>query len=604
MLREIRIQNLGVIDDAVLELSAGLNVVTGETGAGKTMVVSGLGLLLGARADAALVRTGAKAAVVEGVLEVGSEHPASLRVIEAGGDAEDGLILARTVSAEGRSKAHVGGRTVPVSVLGELGELLVAVHGQSDHWRLRQPEQHRLILDRFAGESVAGPMARYEALYDEFHRVGAELRHLRGLARDRAREVDVLRLGLEEIEAIDPLSGEDLELRGEDERLAHSDGLRVSAGQAHALLTGDQDSLYSFTGLDEGSRSGDGSNGDVADQLATARAALAPMTSHDAALFDLDRRLQELGYLAADLGTDLVAYLSEVDVDPARLAWVQNRRADLARLQRKYGDTVDDVLAWAKESAARLTELEGADDRADGLQLRLEALRADLSSAAGELSAGRTFAAAGFGARVTTELSHLAMGKAVVQVALGRRQDPDGLCLDAGTQPVRFTRHGVDDVEILLAANPGAPLRSVAKAASGGELSRVMLALEVVTRSGDVPTFVFDEVDAGVGGKAALDVGARLAALATSAQVIVVTHLAQVAAYADRHLVVRKTDDGHITASGVVAVTGEERLRELARMMAGVEDSDVAIEHARELLGQAAASRQKVSGRRVGRGRS
>ena len=589
MLREIRIQNLGVIDDAVLELSAGLNVLTGETGAGKTMVVSGLGLLLGARADAGLVRTGATKAVVEGVVQVGPEHPATLRAIEAGGDAEDDLILARTVSAEGRSKAHVGGRTAPISVLGELGELLVAVHGQSDQWRLRQPEQHRVVLDRFAGESVAEPFGRYTALYDELHQVGAELRELRGFSRDRAREVDVLRTGLEEIEAIDPQPGEDLELRAEDVRLAHADGLRASAGQAHALLTGDQDGLYPGTGRSDGSNSGD-----VGGHLASARVALAPMTAHDPALADLDRRLQELGYLAADLGVDLAAYLSEAEVDPARLAWVQNRRSELARLERKYGDTVDDVLAWGKESAARLAELEGADDRADGLQIRLDTLRADVASCAGELSAARRLAAAEFGVRVTTELSHLAMGKAVVQVSVGRRPDPEGLALADETERVRFGRHGVDDVEILLSANPGAPSRSVAKAASGGELSRVMLALEVVTGSWDVPTFVFDEVDAGVGGKAALDVGARLAALATSAQVIVVTHLAQVAAYADRHLVIRKTDDGHITASGVVVVTGEARLRELARMMGGVEDSEVAIEHAKELLGQASTGRQEA----------
>ena len=585
MLREIRIQNLGVIDDAVLELSTGLNVVTGETGAGKTMVVSGLGLLLGARADAGLVRTGARQASIEGVVEVGPDHPASLRAIEAGGDAEDSLILARTLSAEGRSRAHVGGRTAPVSVLAEIGELLVAVHGQADQWRLRQPEQHRVLLDRFAGESVAEPLGRYTSLYDEFHQVGAELHHLRGLARDRAREVDVLRTGLEEIEAIDPQSGEDLDLRAEDERLAHTDGLRASAGQAHALLAGGQDSLYPAAGGAEGSN-----GGDVAGQLGSARAALAPMTAHDPALADLDRRLQELGYLTADLGTDLAEYLSDVDVDPARLAWVQNRRADLSRLQRKYGDTADDVLAWAKESAARLTELEGVDDRVDGLQVRLKALREDLTSCAGDVSAARKLAAADLGTRVTAELSHLAMGRAVVQVGVARRLDPDGLTLAGEAAPVRFSRHGVDDVEILMAANPGEPARSVAKAASGGELSRVMLALEVVTGCGDVPTFVFDEVDAGVGGRAALDVGARLAALAASAQVIVVTHLAQVAAYADRHLVVRKTDDGHITASGVAAVTGEERLRELARMMAGVEDSDVAIEHARELLAQATAT--------------
>ena len=249
------------------------------------------------------------------------------------------------------------------------------------------------------------------------------------------------------------------------------------------------------------------------------------------------------------------------------------------------------MLAWAKESAARLDELEGADDRAAELQARLETLRGELAASAGTLSAARRKAAVTFGKRVTTELSHLAMGKAVVQAALDRRPDPEGLVLPGSTEPVRFTRHGVDDVEIVLAANPGAPARSVAKAASGGELSRVMLALEVVTGSGDVPTFVFDEVDAGVGGKAALDVGARLAALAGGAQVIVVTHLAQVAAFADQHLVVRKTDDGHVTASGVVAVTGEERLRELARMMAGTPDSEIAVEHARELLEQARAGR-------------
>ena len=562
MLREIRIQNLGVIDDAVLELSAGLNVVTGETGAGKTMVVSGLGLLLGARADAGLVRTGARSAVVEGMVDVDETHPAAVRAVEAGGDVQDGLILARTVSAEGRSKAHVGGRTAPVSVLSELGEMLVAVHGQSDQWRLRQPEQHRVVLDRFAGADVETASADYAGRYDEFHQVAAEVTRLRALARDRAREVDVLRAGLEEIEAADPQPGEDGDLRAEDERLAHADGLRASAAQAHALLSGDDD------------ETGTGGVG-VSEQLASARAAITGMTGHDPSLLDLDRRLAELGYLAADLGGDLAAYLAGVEVDPARLAWVQERRAELARVQRKYGDTIDDVLAWAKESA------------------RLETLRDELATAAATLSAARRAAAVTFGERVTTELSHLAMGKAVVQVALGRRPDPEGLRLPGEDEPVRFTRHGVDDVEILLAANPGAPARSVAKAASGGELSRVMLALEVVTGSGDVPTFVFDEVDAGVGGKAALDVGARLAALAGHAQVIVVTHLAQVAAFADQHLVVRKTDDGHVTASGVSAVTGDERLRELARMMAGTPDSEIAVEHARELMDQARPRRRR-----------
>ena len=565
MLREIRIQNLGVIDDAVLELSPGLNVVTGETGAGKTMVVSGLGLLLGARADASLVRTGAASASIEGLVEVPEGHPAIERAREAGGEVEDGLILARTVSAEGRSRAHVGGRSAPVGVLGDLRELLVAVHGQSDQWRLRQPEQHRVVLDGFAGASVAEPLSRYTALYDEHLQLRTELEALRTLARDRAREVDVLRVGLEEIEAVDPQPGEDHELRAEDERLAHAEGLRGSAGLAHDLLAGSTGGPGEDASLE--------ARGNVAELLAEARATLASASVHDEALADLERRAQELGYLAADLAADLAGYLSDIEVDPARLAWVQERRADLARLQRKYGDTVDDVLAWAKESAARLDQLLTADDRAEAMQARLEELEAELGAAAAELTAARTAAGTDFGRRVTAELSHLAMGKAVVQVSVQPRGS--------------YQRHGVDDIEILLAANPGAPARSVARAASGGELSRVMLALEVVTGSGDVPTFVFDEVDAGVGGKAALDVGARLAVLSRSAQVIVVTHLAQVAAFADRHLVVHKTDDGHITASGVAAVEGEERLRELARMMAGVEDSEVALEHARELLTQA-----------------
>jgi DNA repair protein RecN (Recombination protein N) len=564
VLREIRIQNLGVIDDAVLELSPGLNVVTGETGAGKTMVVSGLGLLLGARGDASLVRTGAQHATVEGIVDVAADHPASERAAEAGADLEDGLILARSVSAEGRSRAHVGGRSAPVGVLSDLRELLVAVHGQADQWRLRQPEQHRVVLDGFGGASVAGPLSRYTALYDEYHQLRAELEELRTMARDRAREIDVLRSGLEEIEAVDPQPGEDHELRTEDERLAHAEGLRGSAGQAHALVAGGSPGGFDDSASDD--------RGTVVELVAEARAMLATVSSHDSALADLERRLQELGYLAADLGADLAAYLSDVDIDPQRLAWVQERRAELGRLQRKYGDTVDDVLTWGKQSAVRLDQLMTADDRADGMQARLEELEGELTSAGSALTRARRAAAEEFGSQVTRELAHLAMGKAVVRVSVEPRET--------------FTRHGVDDVEILLAANPGAPARSVAKAASGGELSRVMLALEVVTGSSDVPTFVFDEVDAGVGGKAALDVGARLAALARSAQVIVVTHLAQVAAYADRHLVVRKTDDGHITASGVVSVAGEDRLRELARMMAGV-DSEVAIEHARELVSQA-----------------
>ena len=582
MFEEVRIQGVGVIDDAVLELSPGLNVVTGETGAGKTMVVSGLGLLLGMRADAGLVRAGRRAAVVEGVVSVPAGHPALERAEDAGADVSDALLLARTVGADGRSRAHVGGRSTPIGVLTEIGETLVAVHGQADQWRLRQGDQHREVLDGFGGEPVTAALDAYRTTFDALSRASAERDRLRQQAHERAREIDLLQAGLERIEAVDPEPGEDIALRAEDERLSHADGLRLAAANAHTYLVGDDG--YATDGA-----------APVVDALSSARAALSPVTDHDAALRELEGRVAELGYLAADLAADLASYLNDVDVDPARLAEVQQRRADLAGLTRRYGDTVDDVLAWGKEAAATLGDLVGADDRVHALEAETTRLREELGGEAAALTAARTAAAEDFGRRVTEELAHLAMGSAVVTVAVTSRDDPDGL--PVGNRTVRWTRSGVDDVEILLASGPGNPARTVAKAASGGELSRVMLAIEVVGRTSAVPTFVFDEVDAGVGGRAAVDVGARLATLAQHAQVIVVTHLAQVAAFADRHLVVRKSDDGVVTSSNVAVLDGNERLQELSRMMGGDATSSAGLEHARELLDQAASHRKSTARR-------
>ncbi|KRE57792.1 DNA repair protein RecN [Phycicoccus sp. Soil748] len=567
MLQELRIQRLGVIDDAVLDLHPGLNVLTGETGAGKTMVVTGLGLLLGARADAGLVRSGASTAVVEGLVDVPESHPASVRAAEAGAEVADGLVLVRSVSAEGRSRAHVGGRSAPVGVLAEVGEHLVAVHGQADQWRLRHGDQHRAMLDQFGGDAVAKALARYTAVYDEHEAARTELASLREAARDRAREVEILQHGLEQLEQLDPQPGEDADLRVEDERLSHAEGLRTAAALAHDHLAGTPD------------YSGQEAPG-AAETVAAARQALAGEADHDPALKELDRRLADLGYLVADLAADLSSYLTDVDVDPARLAWVQQRRADLTALTRKYGETVADALDWGREAARRLDLLLGSDSRIEELEPRVAELDAQRTTAAQALTAARRKAASRLAKAVTAELAHLAMGQARVEV-------------DVSARSSGLARHGADDVEILLAANPGATARTVAKAASGGELSRVMLALEVVTGAAggaDVPTFVFDEVDAGVGGSAALDVGARLAALAEHAQVVVVTHLPQVAAYADRHLVVRKASDGHITSSGVHALDDDERLRELARMMSGAE-TDAALDHARELVAASSARR-------------
>ena len=567
MLQEIRLRDLGVIDEAVLTLHPGLTVLTGETGAGKTMVVSGLGLLLGGRADAGLVRDGAARTVVEGLVDLPEDHPAMVRAADAGADIDDGLVLVRTVSSEGRSRAHLGGRSAPVGVLAEVGEHLVAVHGQADQWRLRSPDQHRDLLDSYGGKPVHRALAAHRQLFADRQQVVREIGDLEGRLRERAQELEFLRLGLTQIEAADPKPGEDEELRAESERLTHSADLLSAAGEAALLLDGTDDAYAAAPG-----------SLSVTESVGQARTALAQAGVNDPALAALASRAAEIGYLVTDLVADLHDYRTGIEVDPGRADTVEERRAVLAGLARKYGPSMADVLQWAKEAAVRADELAGTDDRLEVLRGRLATIETDLAAAAAALTAARRRAATTLGSSVTKELGHLAMGKASVVVAVEPRVAP--------------TRDGADDVEIRLAANPGATPRSVARAASGGELSRVMLAIEVVTadRAGLVPTYVFDEVDAGIGGRAALDVGSRLAALAQHAQVVVVTHLPQVAAYADRHLVVTKASDGRVTSSGVVEVTGSEREAELSRMMAGVQ-SDTALQHARELLAEVGVRR-------------
>lgn len=583
MLRSIRLSRLGVIEDAELSLEPGLNVITGETGAGKTMVVTGLGLLLGARADSALVRHGAVQAVVEGDVDVAAGHPAAERVCAAGGDVQDGLILVRSLSAEGRSRAHVGGRSAPVGVLGEVGRHLVAVHGQADQWRLRDPEQHRALLDDFGGAGLGAARAAYDTAYVHWRAARDLLLELTSSAAERAREAQMVRAALEEIETVDPQEGEEDELSTEEGRLAHADGLRVAAEQAHTALTGHDDS-----GAEQPTP--------VVELLGAASAALAPVSEHDPQLLALHQRLDELSYLASDLATEVASYASGVDVDPTRLAQVQLRRATVTALLRAYGQSTQEVLAWAREAAARLVDLDVSSERVQQVRQDVARHQEAVATTGARLRSVRRAAAGELGLAVTAELGHLAMGAALIEVVVLPRAEAgpapdDGVEVEGVLCRPRST--GLEDVEIRLAANPGSPARSVTRAASGGELSRVMLALELVSTRSQVPTYVFDEVDAGVGGRAALDLGARLARLARSAQVVVVTHLGQVAAFADHHLVVHKASDGQVTSSGVRVVRGEERVAEVARMLGGVSESTVALDHARELLQEHAPGRAR-----------
>jgi DNA repair protein RecN (Recombination protein N) len=607
MLEEVRITRLGVIDDAVLEFSGGFNVVTGETGAGKTMVVTGLGLLFGGRADPARVRPGADRAAVEGRLRVDPDGSVARQVEEAGGDLDDQgstLLLGRTVSAEGRSRATAGGRSVPVSLLTYLADDLVAVHGQSDQQQLLRPGRQREALDRFSGPEFATLLGSYQRAYRGHQQVRAELTELTTQARERAREAEDLRRGLEEIERLSPAEGEDLELREEDERLSNADELHSAATTAHEALLGDPSS-------------GSYDAADAVTLLGSARQALEAAAHHDPNLAALAGRVSEAAYLVSDVATELASYAQSVESDPARLAVVQERRADLARLVRAYGAATvggasvpgpadapaepadgpaldgDDaesgaaevpggdlaaVLRWSKAAAARLGELDNDDDKIAALTQEEQKLAAEVAELAGQLTEARTQTAARFSGAVSEELAALAMPHAQLTVAV--------------TPVAEFGPQGADEVEIRLAPHPGAPALPLTKGASGGELSRVMLAIEVVFAGADpVPTFVFDEVDAGVGGKAAVEIGRRLARLARLAQVIVVTHLPQVAAFADTHLVVEKSDTGAVVSSGIVRLDDDGRLRELSRMLAGLEDSEYGRAHAAELLAAAAAER-------------
>jgi DNA repair protein RecN (Recombination protein N) len=583
VLAEMRIQGLGVIEDALLELHPGFTVVTGETGAGKTMVVSGLHLLSGGRSEASKVRNGSGKAVVEGRFEGIRAEQARKIIVEAGADAdEDGSVIAlRSVSADGRSRAHLGGRSVPVGVLAELSEQLLAVHGQNDQLRLLRPAEQREVLDRFAAEAVAGPLHGYREIRDEWLSVVSELTGRLNRSRELAQQADLLRHGLGEITAVDPQAGEDAELAEQIKRLAAADELRTAASAAQAAVTGAAD--------------GDPDQPGALGLVGEARRRLA--TAEDPMLRDLEPRLAEAAVLLSDAGAELSAYLDGLDADPERLEQVLARQAELKKLTRKYAADVDGVLAWAAEAEARLSTMDTSEEALAELAGRRDELALRLAERASVLSTARTDAAAKLAAAVTAELSGLAMAQAEIEVTVQRRPaepaDPHALEVDGAL--VHAGGDGIDDVELLLRAHAAAPPLPVHKAASGGELSRVMLAIEVVLAHADtVQTLVFDEVDAGVGGRAAVEVGRRLARLARSHQVLVVTHLPQVAAFADRHLVVDKGTAQGVTRSGVRTVKQSERVRELARMLAGMEGTKTGRAHAEELLAVAEADKKRV----------
>ncbi len=576
MITELRIRGLGVIADAVVPFAPGLTVVTGETGAGKTMVLTGLGLVSGERADPGLVRTGSERADVDAEWRL---EPATLRTLasrledagvdlEAEGD-DQVLLLGRTVAAGGRSRAFAGGRSVPATVLAELSTALLTVHGQADQLSLRDPRRQRDLLDAFAG---AGPdKDRFAEAFARWRSAGAALRDLVDHRAEREREAALLRHGIAEIAAVAPVEGEDDELKARANALAHSTDLMAELAGAHASLIGDDGDAPSAVGL-----------------LALARRAVDHARALDPRLDAVAERLASLADGLAAAAAEIADHARDVDADPAELARVEERRHAVAELKRRYGPELADVLAWWAQADQTVSQTDDADARIDALRHELAAAAEETRAAAAALTSVRREGAARLGTAVTAELRDLAMPDARLDVDVATVSD-----LDA------FTADGADTVTLLLSPHSGADPRPLDRGASGGELSRVMLAVEVVL-AGDasVGTFVFDEVDAGIGGKVAVEVGRRLARLARSSQVVVVTHLPQVAAFADRHVVVTKGADGQVTATSVNVVDGPDRVRELVRMLSGLEDSQSGAEHATELLELASADKAQPPARR------
>lgn len=546
MIEELRIEHLGVIASATVRPGPGFTALTGETGAGKTMVLSALEMLLGGRVEAAI----AEDASIQGLWTVSSDSPAVRLIHEAGGTADAGEVLLGRTATNGRLRAFAGGRMVPASLLAEIGDHLVTIHGQTSQQRLRNPSAQRRALDRYGGPDHLHLLAEHRAAFGDWQQIAASLQSARSGEQQNQQRMLFLQSALEEIERVDPQPGETDALRAEHNRLANLADLSMATAAAGTAVLGD-----------------DAETPGAAHLLHLAARELAGFD--DPEFSDLHERLVSLAEEVSEAGRQVSALGDQLQDEPGRLEWLNQRIHDLSGLHSRYGPDDDAVLQWAKDAAAELVALERGNDLAALAEQEARARRL-LNKATSALSASRRALAERLAHDTTAELQQLAMPNAVLHVAV------DGAELGAD---------GADEVAFLLAAHPGATPAPIGKAASGGELSRIMLALEVVLADTDaVGTFVFDEVDAGVGGAAATAIGRRLAALAQHAQVIVVTHMPQVAAFADTHLRVLKQQDCEVTVSDVHELADDERVVEIARMLAGQEDSRHAREHAKELL--------------------
>lgn len=565
MLTELRIQNFAIIDRLAIQFGRGLNLLTGETGAGKSIVVDALAALLGGRISVEMIRSGEEEAVIEGRFDLRDSPGAAERIAAMGIDVEgEEVVLVREIAAGGRSRGYINGRAATVGMLREVGSELVEIHGQHEGQRLLLPSTHLDFLDGYGGQEVLALRARVEALHREWQEIRRELESLRLGERERARRLDLLSFQLQEIDAARLEPNEEEELRLLYTRLLHAERLSRLVLEAYGRLY-----------------EGDGNA--AVDSVARALASLREGTSLDPSLNRYVQAVEEIRQNIVELARELRQYADSVETDPDRLAAVAERLELLRTLKRKYGETVEEILRYREEISHELSTLARSDERVAELEARLEEVEGNLREACLALSQRRRELIRELEAEVVAELSSLEMPRATFRVHMEQREDPHGLFL--GGRRVAVSGRGIDSVEFLLSANPGEPPRPLAKVASGGELSRIMLALRCILAEADaVPTLVFDEIDAGIGGRTGQVVGEKLYTLGTRRQVICVTHLPQIASMADTHFYVYKQVEGGRTRTLVKALEGGERIQEVARMLAGKRPSPIALEHAEEMV--------------------
>jgi DNA repair protein RecN (Recombination protein N) len=554
MLTELRIRDFAVIDRLAVQLAPGLNVLTGETGAGKSIIVGALSLLLGERASADVVRTGAARAEVEGVFDVVRNSAVLELLAGLGMEPEDGLlILRREVSAAGRGRVWINGAAATVVLLGEIGSQLVDLHGQHEHQSLLQPRQQRSLLDAYADATDLARDVRVQ--HERLRDARSRLAQLDARVRETEQRADFLRFQLEEIDRAKVRPGEEEQLELDARRLEHASELAGLAASLHGVLYAGENA--------------------IAARLAEVKRSVEQIARIDATLQPWQEIVENAQYSLEELGREMGGYAASIEHEPERLDELRRRQEQLFRLRRKYGPELADVVATAEAARIELAALDSSSlDHAE-LEREIEAARSALQQVAEQLSAARRRGATSLAAEVAGILPELGMAAARFAIELTRLAETSAA--------------GAEDVEFRIAVNAGFEPRPLSRVASGGELSRVMLALKTaLARLDGIPTLIFDEIDAGIGGRVGRQVGEKLARVAEQHQVFVVTHLPQIASRADHHLLVQKSERDGMTATHVDVLTPETRVREVARLLGGDPESDVSLDHARELLGGAA----------------